>query len=263
MEKKLIIPGQVYAVKNRFRQFEKVRLLEYVRGKWKTEWIDPHPGLIGYVEAREIVAPWDKLKAFEEEQKKAQRLREYNTTHGYTDEESPVTQALYEIFDNVKRAETEITFYKGILSGTPEALARLKERAGYNRQSPFVAHTDSTGLVNLPFDVAEDIAKGLCKAEPEQILLDLDIVEQKWAREITQGQDQYGATLETLREFRGAWALIRQWAGSDVAIAQRERRIRWLEDLFFQALKAMRISRAAPKEADRLQAEFEKGPPLR
>ena len=42
-----------------------------------------------------------------------------------------------------------------------------------------------------------------------------------------------------LNEYRAAWALIRQWAGLDAAVAERESRIQQLEHLVWDAIYAL------------------------
>jgi putative hemolysin len=51
------------------------------------------------------------------------------------------------------------------------------------------------------------------------------------------GPDEYIVGL--LNEYRASWALIRQWAGLDAAIAQREAEIQKLERLVWDAIYAL------------------------
>jgi hypothetical protein len=53
-------------------------------------------------------------------------------------------------------------------------------------------------------------------------------------------------------EYRAAWALIRQWAGHDAAISQREARIQQLERLVLDAIYALQKA-GIDREADRLR----------
>lgn len=42
-----------------------------------------------------------------------------------------------------------------------------------------------------------------------------------------------------LNEFRASWAILRQWAGHDAAVAQRETEIQRLERLIWDAIYAL------------------------
>jgi hypothetical protein len=107
---------------------ERVRVLEHVRGnKWRTEWIEPNPGLVHYVESGQLLCPWKECKAFLKEEESRERLVKHNDEQGYS-ENSPIAHALYQVFESV--GESEVSFYKGILRASPEALDRVRTRAG-------------------------------------------------------------------------------------------------------------------------------------
>jgi hypothetical protein len=129
MWKAHIKPGNEYALREKLKsQVQHVRILEHVRGnRWKAEWIDPNPGLVHYVESGQLIAPWKQLKAFLREEQEGNRIREHNKRIGF-DEASPVTNALYQVFESC--GENQVSFYKGILTGTADALDRVKARAG-------------------------------------------------------------------------------------------------------------------------------------
>jgi hypothetical protein len=59
-----------------------------------------------------------------------------------------------------------------------------------------------------------------------------------------------------LNEYRAAWALIRQWAGHDAAIAEREARIQQLERLVWDAVYTLQ-NRGFDDEAFRLRRAWE------
>lgn len=54
------------------------------------------------------------------------------------------------------------------------------------------------------------------------------------------------------------WALIRQWAGRDAAIAQREARIEQLERLVWDAIYALQKA-GLDREVDRLRRAVQRG----
>ena len=60
-----------------------------------------------------------------------------------------------------------------------------------------------------------------------------------------------------LTEYRASWALIRQWAGHDAAVAQREAEIQRLERLVFDAIYALQKA-GLDREASRLRRAIAK-----
>jgi hypothetical protein len=234
--------------------FERVRVIEHVRGnKWKVQWIDPNPGLIDYVESGKLVVPWKDHKAFLKEETNEQSLREYNARNGYDHEDSPVVRALYEVFDSVAEG---INFYKGSLTAPPEALNRLRVRAGISaaQESP-ASYLDRQGNIHLPFDVALDLARKFCAAEPSTVLVGVEATEREWNQRTRSGENYL---VSLLNDYRASWALIRQWAGHDAAVAQREAEIQRLERLVWDAVYTLQKS-GHDSEAARLRRAIAKG----
>ena len=58
MLKAEIQPGEAYAIReirSPGTPLQHIRILQHVRGsKWKAEWIDPNPGLVDYVESKDL-----------------------------------------------------------------------------------------------------------------------------------------------------------------------------------------------------------------
>jgi hypothetical protein len=202
-----------------------VRITEYIRGnRWKAEWIEPNPGLIHFVESGHLIAPWRELRGFLKKDAAAQRLPEHNEQQGCT-QDSVIDSARHEVFENVG---DHVSYYRGILSGPPDAIARVKTRAGIgpDQKTP-TAYVDRAGVPKLPFDEALEIAQRFCAAEPAGVLADIEATERKWSLEASRpGEDH---VVRLLNHHRASWALIRQWAGHDPAIAAREAHIRSLE----------------------------------
>ncbi len=124
---------------------QRVRIIEHIRAnKWKAEWVDPNPGLVHYVESGQLVCLWKEHKAFLKEESEAQRLREHNERNGYMPE-SPLTKAAEQVFETVG---DDIKFYNGILSGSSDALERVKVRAGMAEQPTRMWRTST---VRAPF----------------------------------------------------------------------------------------------------------------
>jgi hypothetical protein len=256
MQKSDIKPKTEYALREKRTPgspFERVRVIEHVRGnKWKVQWIDPNPGLIDYVESGKLIVPWKDHKLFLKEEANEQCLREHNVRNGYDGEESPIVRALYVVFESVGDG---IDFYKGCLTAAPETLARLRARARVTlpRESP-VTYTNRRGELRLPFDVAVDLAQKFCAAEPATVLVNIEATEREWDQKARRGEDYI---VSLLNEYRASWALIRQWAGQDAAIAQREAEIQRLERLVWDAVYALQKA-GLDAEAARLRRAIER-----
>ena len=224
MLKSEIKPRTEYAMREKRtpgEPFQRIKIIEHIRGnKWRAEWIDPNPGLIHYVESGQLVCLWKEHKAFLKEESEAQRLREHNDRHDY-DPESPLTKAVEQVFETVG---DDIQFYRGVLSGSPDALERIKQRAGMPSTvaSP-VAYTDRKGTTHLPFDYAFEFARKFCTAEPSTVLVGVETTERERSRKAVTPGEEYIVPL--LNGYRASWALLRQWAGYDAAVAQREAEI--------------------------------------
>jgi len=234
--------------------FQRVRVIEYVRrNKWKVQWIDPNPGLVDYVESGQLVVPWKEHKAFLKEETSAERLREHNERHGYDHEDSPVVSALYQVFESVADG---INFYRGSITCSPEAMERFRARTGLSAlvDSP-VAYVDRQGQLHLPFDVALDLGRRFCAAEPSAVLVGVEVTERDWTHRAAHGDDHL---VSLLNQYRASWALIRQWAGHDAAIAQREAEIQKLERLVWDAVYALQKA-GLESEAGRLRRAIQKG----
>jgi len=233
--------------------FQRVRIIEHIRGnKWKAEWIDPNPGLVHYVESGQLIVSWKEHKAFLREEADAEHLREHNERHGY-DPESPLTKAVEQVFETVG---DDVQFYKGVLSGSADALERVKQRAGMAgaANSP-VAYTDRQGKIHSPFDFALELGRKFCTAEPSTVLVGVETTERDWSRKAATPGEEYIVPL--LNDYRASWALLRQWAGYDAAVAEREVEIQRLERLVWDALYALQKA-GLDSEAARLRRAIQK-----
>jgi hypothetical protein len=238
MLKSEIKPGTEYALREKRTpggSFQHVRIIEHIRGnKWKAEWIEPNPGLVHYVESGQLIVAWKERRAFLKEEESEERLQNQNRIHGY-DERSPIAKALYEVFESVG---DDVSFYKGVLRCSPEALERFKVRAGVAPENcSLVAYKDRSGTLRLPFDEAFELARRFCAAEPAAVLVKIEATEREWSQTARRPGEEY--IIGLLNEYRAAWALIRQWTGHDPAIAQREAEIQKLERLVWDAVYAL------------------------
>jgi hypothetical protein len=226
----------------------KIKLLEHVRGnKWKAKWIDTHPGLVDYVTTAQILVPWKEHKKFLQEETDLAHLRDYNLSHGY-DGNFPVCEALQQVFESV---EDEISYDRGILQTTLESLNRLRARSRlseYTLQSPAFESRD--GFLRLPHDQAEELARNFCMAEPAPVLIGIETTERNWSMDVARPGNEYLVPL--LNQYRASWAIIRQWCGSDAAVAERDKRIEILERLVWDAIYALQKA-GLDTEATRLR----------
>jgi hypothetical protein len=256
MLKSEIKPGTDYAVRERRTRgtpFQRVRIIEHVRGnKWKAKWIDPNPGLIDYIESGQLIVSWKGHKAFLKQEASEAQLREHNTRHGYTHKNSPVITALEQVFESVGDG---VGFRDGSVVGSPEAIARLRARAKMvGGKESFVTYVDCAGELHLPFDEAFELGRRFCAAEPSTVLVEVEVTERTWTHKATHGEEYI---LELLNEYRASWALLRQWAGYDAAVAQREEEIKKLERLVWDAIYALQKT-GHDSEAAKLRRGIEK-----
>jgi hypothetical protein len=261
MEKSAIKLGSEYGFRERPNlparagiPLQRVRVLENVRkNKWKAQWIEPNTGLVDYVESRQLVVPWKQRYAFLREEAAAQRLREHNQRCGY-EENSPITDAVEQVLAS---AGGGVSFYKGVLAGSSDALARFKVRIGRNpEKQSHVAYVDRAGKLHLPFDESLELAKLFAAKEPSAVLVEVEATERQWASEATRPGGQYIVSL--LNEYRASWAIIRQWTGHDPAVAAREATIERLTRLVWDAIYALQKAKLN-HESERLCRALERG----
>jgi hypothetical protein len=181
--KSWIQPGLEYAFREKRvprAKLERVRVLERVRKtKWKAEWIEPNPGLVHYVDSRQLVSTWKDHKSFLKLEDQELTLKEESARTGYR-KDSPVDRALYEVFDNIG---DDLGYYNGILSCQPDALPRFKARiaAGSHQESRY-GYVGNDGKLHLPYGDAVALAQAFCAAEPSTVLTAIEATERQWAQ---------------------------------------------------------------------------------
>lgn len=252
MLKAEIEPGQEYVFREERRvnkPIQHVKIIEYIRGKkWKAEWIDPNPGLVDYIESQQLIVRWRDRKAFLRDEENAQQLRENNKKLNYQ-EDSPYTNVLYQVYESF--GEKDLSYFRGILSGKPDAIDRIKQRAKIDPEKKSeISYIDRFGEMHLPYAEALEIAKAFCIAEPETVLMNVESTEREWTHDAAKPGNEY--MLSLINEYRAAWALIRQWAGYDAAIYQKEAQIQRYERLVMDAIYALQKA-GIDDEANRLR----------
>src|SRR5947208_2740159 len=161
MLKAEIQPGEAYAIREirtPGTALQHIRILQHVRGsKWRAEWIDPNPGLVDYVESKNLIVRWKERKAFLRDEEAEKRLEEDNESQGYK-ADSPLDQAVGCVFESV--GEKGLSFFRGVLSAPPDAVDRVKKRAGLEQaKSHSATYIDRFGTVHVCFAEALTIAQ--------------------------------------------------------------------------------------------------------
>jgi hypothetical protein len=255
MNKAEIKLNQEYAFREKRSDsvLQRIKVLEHIRrDKWKAQWIEPNPGLTDYVESGQILCRWKEHQAFLRDEEHARQLDQYNTSCKF-DPKSPVTNAVEQVFESVGE---EVSCYRGVLTGSPDAVARIKERAkDENGRDPLYAYRDRFGKTHWPFQAAFELARKFCAAEPSTVLVGLESTEREWSTQASRPGEDYLVPL--LNEYRASWALIRQWTGHDPAIAEREAYIERLERLVWDAVYALQRA-GLDRDATRLRNLLEK-----
>jgi hypothetical protein len=253
MQKTAIVIGEEYGLREALKSdapLQRVRVLEHMRGKkWKVQWIEPNPGLVDFVEVQHIIVRWSEAAAFMTDEKADRELRADNERHGY-EEETPIANALYTVFDNVG---DKLSFYRGVLSGSLDALARVRRRAKLEpSKNSALQYVDRHGAVHVPFTEALELAMAFCAAEPTTALTAIEPAEKKWAREASTHANESMGLL--LNKYRAAWALIRQWVSLDPSAVLRSE-IDRLQRLVLDAVYALQRA-GLDQTAHRLRQEL-------
>jgi hypothetical protein len=231
-----IIIGQEYGYREKPRQkgpLERVRILERVRSQWKVEWIEPNPGLQDFVKSTHLLTPWRESKEFLRDEASWDALSQR------CDQTWPGGEhALSEAVDTVLESTGELIYVgnHGELTCTPEVLERLAQRASIELRLEPPGFVDRKGQAHLPFDAALTLAQAFSAAEPETVLLQVNTAQRKYELEAREIGNSYLVPL--VQQWRAGWALCRQWAGFDEAIAEREQEIerlrRIIEDVRYE-----------------------------
>jgi hypothetical protein len=231
MDKSQITPGTEYAIREPVAagvEFQRVKVLERVRGaKWRVEWIDPNPGLVDYIESRNIIVAWEERKEFLRDERNDAALQRVVQDSGFPGNQHPVAQAVHTVF--AATGEPGMYVWYGVLNYPVDALQRVAHRAGTSVPTHPAGYIDRHGRGRLPWAVAMELAQAFSRNEPTTVLDLIDTEERQLAQEASAYNEEFMA--RALVESRASWALIRQWAGHDKAVALREERVRTLERL--------------------------------
>lgn len=261
MQKSEIKAGKEYVLREKRGSdvpLQRIKILQHIRGKkWKAEWIEPNPGLIDYVESQMLVISWKERKAYFRDEERSKQLQADNEKHDCK-EDSPLANVLSQVFESL--GEKELFFYRGVLEASPEALDRVKERAKISPKNGSeittkISYIDRFGKVQIPYAEALGLAKAICMSEPKTVLVNIESTEREWVQEVSKPGNEY--ILSLLNEYRASWAIIRQWAGYEAAISQKEAQIQRLERLVLDAIYALQKA-GQDNEASRLRRALQK-----
>jgi hypothetical protein len=217
----------------RAEPLQRVKVLEHVRRRWKVEWVDPHPGLVDYVRSAQLVVAWRDRKAFLTDEVRWAALHR-ECERSWPGNSHPLSEAVDLVLDST--GEVAWIDNSGALCAPLDALERIGQRASLDLEVTGVAFVDRDGTARFPFAVGLDLAMSFARAEPRTVLAQVEVVERKYERESQEVGNEY--LLPVVNRLRACWALCRQWAGFDEAIARREREIdrlrRIIEDLKYE-----------------------------
>lgn len=249
MERKDIRSGEEYAVRisgQTQEPFQRVRVLSHVReDRWRVEWVEPDAGMTGHLRSVQIIVPWKAHKAFLRDEECAERLYKARAAISPS---SPLDDAVSEVFG----ATGEKLDVGG---GAPEAIERVKARAHFDEPPAPESYVDRHGMLHLAFSEALALAQAFCRAEPQIVLDSIDAYEQEQRR--TLRREGCESVADILKSFGPARALVRQWAGYDVAIKERDDRVERLRHLVLAAVNELRKAHR-DREADSIERQLER-----
>jgi len=86
-------------------------------------------------------------------------------------------------------------------------------------------------------------------------LISIETTERNWSVDVARPGNEYLVPL--LNQYRASWAIIRQWCGSDAAVAERDKRIELLERLVWDAIYTLQKA-GSESEAARLRRAIDR-----
>lgn len=240
MDRASIVVGQEYGTREPPRpgvELQRVRVLEPVRsGKWRVEWLEENAGLVDFVRSANIVVPWKDRKPFLKDEERQLRL-EAHSRERWPGKDHPLSEAVGDVLDSTGES-LSVYGSHGILSGQPDALERIATRARTIVPDSAYSFVDRFGTFHAPFDVALELARKFAAAEPNTVLINVEAHERRYEAEARELGNAYLVPL--VERWRASWALCRQWAGFDDALAQRDAEIKFLRELINRTMWDLR-----------------------
>lgn len=154
----------------------------------------------------------------------------------------PIERAASTIIDAA--GEPSVRLWKGELTGDPDGVRRIAERARHELSLGPYGFVDRHGMMHLAFKEALDLAKALAAAEPGTVLTHVELHERELEVRVKEPGGAY--LLSMLEEHRAEWAIIRQWAGVDQQLRQLHDEIDRLRTLIQRVTWDLRQPGAGP-----------------
>jgi hypothetical protein len=231
--------GEYYAYRER-REAEvvKVKLVENIDRPRKVKVrfeSGPYPGLVDYVETRQLLSRWSEREPVLRDEALTQRLKEYVAAHRNPAGEIAVETVLE------ATGEPGASVDNGRVHLSAEAFERIVMRAGLRDRKPTDlsprAFIDRKSYVHLAWDDAEELVRAFAASEPDTVTMFIDQEEAELrARGFQRGRGTYH---DVLRMYQPGWALARQWAGGRREVASLRLQLEALTSLLTQAAKEL------------------------
>lgn len=245
-----IVVGGEYGFRERARpgdHLDHVRVLEKARSKWRVEWIEPNPGLVEYAASKQLVVPWKERKGFLRDERNRDRLAAASLS-AWPGHQHPVCSAVDEVLEAT--GEHLSTGNSGLLSCELDTLERVCKRAGIEVPAHPCGYRDRFGVHHLPFESALGLAQRFAAAEPGTVITSIEAAEHADEASLRDPYER-SVLLSLMNERKAAYALVRQWAGHDAALASRDEEIERLRRLIDRSIWDLRSKDADPERVAR------------
>lgn len=245
--------GRYYAYRKKRRQGKpqpdepliKVKvLLKAHRGKVKVRHEDGElAGLEEFISCSNLVVPWGERKALLRDEQREQALEFH--LGGRT---NAVAQAASAVLESSGEPEAYVGD-NGYLCMPEDQLQRIADRAGVDgplEELHPLGFKARDGCIHLPVEAAEQIARALAAAEPENVMLYIEGREHELRSSGWQPGMHYRHDM--LREAMPAFAIVKQWCGPEDQLAALRKEIDRLRQLLSKAafdLQAAGVDRKA------------------
>lgn len=239
MEKAAIVVGEEYGVREPPRpgvDLQRVRVLAAARsGKWRVCFLgEPTPGLEDYVHSRNIVVRWEERKTFLRDEERLEALKGM-AEQDWPGFDHPLDDAVSLVYETTGE---QLSFHRGLLSGPPDAVQRVADRAGVPCPTGGAAFVDRNGTMWVGPTDATELAKAFAAREPATVLLRVDNEQRQY--EIEAAEPGNSHTLGLIERWRAGWAVVRSWAGLDEALVRRDAEISRLREIIDRTIWDLR-----------------------
>ena len=237
-----------------FEDLQRVRVIERApRGtKVHVEWISPTRGLKEWIDPSHLVCLWSESEAFVNEEKCRLRMRDHNRGLRYAID-SPEDDAVTYVLSLL--GEKDQHYYRGILQGPPDVIARMYARADWDpKPRSEVAYLDRKGIWNIPYDEALAFVQRFAKTEPELVITAVEGDE-------LMARGKEGSSKSSMDEYsyqeRPKWQIIRGWVGGESAEMMGKRKLTALRRIGADAVHALETA-GLHDEAGKIRRRLEK-----